>query len=59
MSCQRDGPIPPKMIEMRHAGKRLWTWTVGLAGSPKEIDASVHALSRWILGRLPPTGRIA
>jgi 5-methylcytosine-specific restriction enzyme subunit McrC len=50
--CQAEGPIPPKMMEVRHAGSRLWTWAMDLSGSPEEIHASIRDLSRWILGRL-------
>lgn len=50
--CQAEGPVPPKMIEVRHVRKRLWTWAVSLAGSRSEIDASLDGLSRWILERV-------
>jgi 5-methylcytosine-specific restriction enzyme subunit McrC len=50
--CQADGPVPPRMIEVRYAGKRLWTGAVSLSGKRKEIDASVRELGEWIVGRL-------
>jgi 5-methylcytosine-specific restriction enzyme subunit McrC len=56
--CQSEGPVPPRMIEVQHSGKHLWTWAVSLAGSLKEIDTSVFELSRWILGRRETIGRV-
>ena len=57
--CRADGPVPPRMIEVQHVGKRLWTWSVTLAGGPRDIDASVYGLSEWILGRLPSARPVA
>jgi 5-methylcytosine-specific restriction enzyme subunit McrC len=57
--CQAEGQTPPTMIEVRNAGKRLWTWPVSLSGSRSDIDASVAELSRWILSRVAGGARLA
>jgi len=48
---QADGDTPEREVVVRHAGKRLWTYAVPLAGSPADVERAVVDLAAWILQR--------
>jgi 5-methylcytosine-specific restriction enzyme subunit McrC len=49
--CQDDGLAPEREVVVRHAGKRLWTYPLPLAGSPKDVERAVDDLAAWIVQR--------
>ena len=49
--CQDDGVAPEREVVVRNAGKRLWTYALPLAGSPKEVERAVVDLAAWIVQR--------
>jgi 5-methylcytosine-specific restriction enzyme subunit McrC len=48
--CQADAE-PEREVVVRHAGVRLWTQPLRLAGPADEVEASVAALGDWIAER--------
>ena len=47
--CQdAEAPVPPKVVTVRHAGKRLHSWALTLAGGPADLDAEIEELAAWI-----------
>lgn len=53
--CQDDGTVPELEVVVRHAGKRLWTCALPLAGSPKDVEQAVVDLAAWIVERRQAT----
>jgi len=53
--CQdAEAPVPPKVVTVRHAGKRLHSWALTLAGGPAQLDREIDDLAAWIEGRSAP-----
>jgi 5-methylcytosine-specific restriction enzyme subunit McrC len=49
--CSAEGDLPDRVIEVVHAGKRLWTYPLDLSGTPRQVDASLVVLAEWITRR--------
>jgi len=53
--CQdAEAPVPPKVVTVRHAGKRLHSWALTLAGGPADLDREIDDLAAWITARSEP-----
>ena len=57
--CQVDGELPPKMVEARFSGKRLFTYAVDLRGSAEQVERSISELANWIADRARPAAKVA
>ena len=49
--CEADGEVPEREVVVRHAGKRLHTYALPLAGRPADVERGVADLAAWILRR--------
>jgi 5-methylcytosine-specific restriction enzyme subunit McrC len=49
--CQADDDAPEREVTVRYAGKRLWTYSIPLAGRPAEVERGVADLAGWIVAR--------
>lgn len=43
-----DTPAPPQEVTVRHAGKRLHSRALTLAGGPADLDCEIDDLGKWI-----------
>ncbi len=57
--CQADGDAPHKVVEVRHASKRLWTYLLDLSGSPTDVENALTELADWIAVHALPFASLA
>lgn len=50
--CQASGTVPPREVVVRHVGKKLCTYPIGLHGSANAIETTVSELAAWITDRV-------
>jgi 5-methylcytosine-specific restriction enzyme subunit McrC len=54
--CQADEESPPRSVDVRHSGRRLFTYIIDLSGPPTDVESSVGDLADWILARAAGAG---
>jgi 5-methylcytosine-specific restriction enzyme subunit McrC len=54
--CQADDDSPPRAVDVRHTGRRLFTFMIDLSGSPMDVERSVGELGDWIIDRAAGAG---
>lgn len=50
--CQSDGEAPPRLVEAKYTGKRLFTYAIDLRGSSDDVEKAMADLADWVSTRI-------